>query len=84
MGLADSLAAASPKHATDKCYLRAWADTLPASEQSALWSAIDNKNITYRELARIISANGYSVSPSTIANHRTGDCRTCERRRPWA
>jgi hypothetical protein len=83
VGLADSLAAASPKHATDRCSLRSWAVTLEPDDATALWGMLDSEDVALRTAARLISENGHPVSTSTIANHRRGECLTCERHRPW-
>lgn len=83
MGLADSLAAIPPKYAIDNCQLRRWADTLEPTDAAALWAAVADESIAVRTVAKIISGNGYGVSTSTIQGHRNGDCRTCERYRPW-
>jgi hypothetical protein len=83
VGLADSLAAIPPKYVTDKCKLRRWADSIEPTDAAALWAAVADPDLAVRTVSQIISSNGYDVSAATIQGHRNGNCRTCERHRPW-
>ena len=78
--LADALDALPAGSPTGRCRFGAWLDTLDPEDAARIWALVQSTVIPYRTLATTISRHGYNVSPSTINNHRKGDCGTCRSR----
>lgn len=68
----------TPYSGNRKCRFAAWTDTLDAALAAKVWAAVMGDR-SYREVAKAITRGGYSVSPSTINNHRKGECVSCSK-----
>ncbi len=75
--LLDALSSEPKARRTRPCELNEWINRLTPEEAQSIRSAIAGSQWTNVDLANIISANGHSVSYSTIANHRRNTCATC-------
>ena len=47
---------------------------LPDDEREALRAALKNPRWTHSAIRRVLDAEGYSLSHSTVSRHRRGDC----------
>jgi hypothetical protein len=59
------------------CAFGEWLGGLPPEDAAGVRRAIASKK-SARLLAEVITKHGYSVSSSTINNHRNGMCRSCQ------
>lgn len=80
MGLADDLASIAPRPAR-RCQFAAWLETLDTGVRDLVIASVLDKDPgkpkAARQVAAAISRNGYTVSKSTIENHRKGECGSC-------
>lgn len=60
-----------------RCQFGAWLRTLPPDLRAKVWAAVDGTT-PYRIVASQITKAGVPVSGSTINNHRTRTCNSCQ------
>ncbi len=76
VSLAEDLASVPALHrSTKKCSFGQWVASLDPADQDAVWSAVRGDRAV-RKVAEAISRT-YTVSASTILNHRVGVCVSC-------
>ena len=72
LSLDDFTSASRPKRM--QCTLGQVLDALDDDDEKVVRAAIADENVTHSAIAKVLVANGHTITQGVVGRHRKGDC----------